>query len=129
MGLLPFSPRDEASIAKSLSRSDVVINCIGSFRDTHHIVPTRRANGEISRVNYSMEESNIEIPRRLARIARENGVKTFVHISALSAKPNSASRFSRTKYYGELAVLEEFPNAVSKLIDFYSSIFLIITKY
>lgn len=52
------------------------------------------------------------------RAAREMGVERLIHVSALNATPNPmpkvfsvGSQFLKTKYYGELAVLEEFPNA------------------
>jgi nucleoside-diphosphate-sugar epimerase len=54
-----------------MAHSNVVINCIG--REW----PTR---------NFSLEEVNIHGPARLARIARESGVKRFVHISAINAR-------------------------------------------
>jgi len=54
----------------------------------------------------------------LARLARECGVQNFVHISALNAreKPKrlfmpKGSNYLRTKWLGEKAVLEEFPDA------------------
>lgn len=53
------------------------------------------------------------------RIAREAGVEKFIHLSALNASPNptpillqNGSGFLKSKYYGELAVREEFPEAV-----------------
>ena len=81
LGLMPFSTRDEASVYNSLAHSDVVVNMIGKHYETKHIVPTRRANGKISRVNFDMEEVNVTIPRMLARQAREAGVTCFIHLS------------------------------------------------
>ena len=75
------------------------------------------------------------IPQRIARIAKEAGttsriciyvctvctvlyvcmyagVKSFIHISALSASPDSTSEWSRSKFRGEQAVREAFPEAV-----------------
>ena len=40
------------------------------------------------------------------------GVKSFIHISALSASPDSTSEWSRSKFRGEQAVREAFPEAV-----------------
>merc|ERR1719453_823865 len=42
LGLMPFSPRDDASIMETIRSSDVVINMIGKHYETKHIVPTRR---------------------------------------------------------------------------------------
>lgn len=39
-------------------------------------------------------------------------MKTFIHVSALSADLESESRWSRTKAMGEIAVREEFPEAI-----------------
>ena len=104
LGLMPFSPRDEESIKESIRNSDIVINMIGKHYETKHVVPTRREDGELSRVNYSFNETHVEIPRTLARLCKEAGVETFVHVSALAADPNSESAWSRSKYEGELAV-------------------------
>lgn len=111
LGLMPFSPRDEESIKESIKNSDIVINMIGKHYETKHIVPTRRENGELSRINYNFDETHVEIPRTLARLCKEAGIESFVHVSALSGSPNSESKWSRTKYAGELAVREEFPDA------------------
>lgn len=52
------------------------------------------------------------------RISREAGVKRLIHFSALNASPNpvphvykAGSQFLKSKYFGELAVLKEFPEA------------------
>jgi len=109
---MPFSPRDEQSIRDAIKSSDVVVNMIGKHYETKHLVPTRRADGKLSRVNFDFQEVNEEIPRRLARLAKESGVKSFIHVSALAADLESASVWSQTKARGEIAVREEFPDAV-----------------
>ncbi|CAN0427263.1 unnamed protein product, partial [Ascophyllum nodosum] len=47
----------------------------------------------------------------LARAAKAQGVKNFVHVSALAVDLDSPSRWARTKAQGELAVREVFPEA------------------
>ena len=42
-------------------------------------------------------QANIEIPVMLARAAKAQGVKNFVHVSALAADLDSPSRWARTK--------------------------------
>lgn len=71
------------------------------------------------RSNFTFDEVHVEGARRLARIAREAGVQRFVHVSALGADPNpkphvisGGSKFLKSKYNGELAVREEFPDAI-----------------
>lgn len=88
---MPFSPRDLDSIRQSIKSSDVVINMIGKHYETKHIVPTRRSDGSLSRINYDFEEVHATIPRTLAKLAKEAGVKSFIHVSALAADLNSAS--------------------------------------
>lgn len=106
LGQVLFSPyhlKDEESCRKAMQYSDVVINLIGREFETR---------------NFKFEDVNIHGPRQLARLARESGVKNFIHISALNAseKPKrlfmpKGSNFLRTKFLGEKAVLEEFPDA------------------
>jgi hypothetical protein len=113
---MAYSPRDEESIVASIKNSDVVINLIGKHYETKHLVPTRRADGSLSRINYTYEDVNVTIPQTLARLSREAGVKSFIHMSALAADSASSSRWARTKAEGEVAVRKEFPEAVSKYV-------------
>jgi NADH dehydrogenase (ubiquinone) 1 alpha subcomplex subunit 9 len=108
VGLIPYSPRDQDSVRFALERSDVVVNMIGKTYETKHMVPTRRANGKLSRVNYSFEEVHIDIPQRLAEWSKEAGVERFIHVGALGSNPDSASQWARTKFEGEQAVKEAF---------------------
>jgi NADH dehydrogenase (ubiquinone) 1 alpha subcomplex subunit 9 len=107
-----FSPRDEESIVAALKNSDIVINLIGKHYETKHIVPTRRADGSLSRINYSFEDVHVKIPRTIARLAKEAGVKSFIHMSALAANLDSQSPWAQSKALGEIAVREEYPEAV-----------------
>jgi len=112
LGLIAFSPRVDESIMQSLAKSDVVVNFIGKNYETKHIVPTRRADGKLSRVNYFFDDVHVKIPAKIAELAKAAGVKTFIHVSASSASPTSNSAWSRSKYAGELAVKEKFPEAI-----------------
>jgi NADH dehydrogenase (ubiquinone) 1 alpha subcomplex subunit 9 len=112
IGLMPFDPRDEASIRDSIRNSDVVINMIGKHYETKHLVPTRRSNGHLSRINYDFDEVHVDIPSKLARISKEEGIKSFIHISSLSAQPDTLSKWSHSKFRGEASVRSEFPEAI-----------------
>jgi len=99
----PFHGRDEASIRRALEHSNVVINLIGRQSETR---------------NFSYDDVHVKIARSIARISRECGVQRLIHFSALNASPNppaiifrKPSRFLQSKYAGELAVREEFPDA------------------
>jgi NADH dehydrogenase (ubiquinone) 1 alpha subcomplex subunit 9 len=79
-----------------LRHSDIVYNCIGRNFETK---------------NFSFDSVHHQGARRLAKLARENGVQKFVHVSALGANVDSPSTFLRSKALGEIAVKEEFPEA------------------
>ena len=91
--------KDEDSIRRAVSHSNIVINLIGR-------------GGETS--NFSFEDVNITGPQTIARICKEAGVKRLVHMSHINAReqPETAflpggSKFLKTKYQGELAVWHE----------------------
>ena len=84
--------------------SNVVINLIGKSNET---------------ASFTFDEVHVEGARRIARIARETGVQRLIHVSALGCTPEpkpvilrNGSQFLKSKYYGELAVREEFPDAI-----------------
>lgn len=111
---LPYNLRDEASLRKVMKYSNVVINLVGRDWETK---------------NFDFKSVNVEGPARIARIAKEMGVEKLVHMSHLNASPNpkaiyvkGGSEYLRTKYYGELAVRDAFPEAiVFKPSDIYGS--------
>lgn len=99
-----YNLKDEDSLYNAMEHSDVVVNCIGKGNETK---------------NFSFEDVHIEGPRRMARIAKKLGVKKFIHLSALNCNPNptpvvlkQGSKFLKSKYNGELAVRDEFPEAI-----------------
>ncbi|CAM9904362.1 unnamed protein product [Ascophyllum nodosum] len=106
-----YSSSDEESMRAAIGDADTVVNLIGKYYETKHLCFTRKPDGSISRINSSFENANIEIPVMLARAAKAQGVKNFVHVSALAADLDSPSRWARTKAQGELAVREVFPEA------------------
>ncbi|XP_015178069.1 PREDICTED: NADH dehydrogenase [ubiquinone] 1 alpha subcomplex subunit 9, mitochondrial [Polistes dominula] len=98
-----FNLRDEEAIRKCVKYSNVVINLIGKDWETN---------------NYFYEDVHVEGARRLARISKEAGVERFIHVSSLNVSPNpkplilkEGSQFLKTKWEGECAVKEEFPEA------------------
>lgn len=60
----------------------------------------------------TFEKVHVEGARAIARAARQAGVKTFVHVSAIGADAKSPGNYGRSKAAGEAAVLEEFPDAI-----------------
>jgi len=100
----PYHLQDEESIRKVMKYSNVVINLVGRDWETR---------------NFNFQEVHVEGARRIARIAKESGVEKLVHLSCLNASPNpqkiymkEGSKYLKSKYEGEMAVREEFPEAV-----------------
>lgn len=91
-----WSIRDEGSIKRALSTSDVVVNLVGRQWGTH---------------NFSYDDVHVQGASSLAQVAKEAGVKRFIHVSALGADASSPSEFLRTKSHGEAAVLAHYPDA------------------
>lgn len=99
----PFHLQDVASIKKAVKYSNVVINLIGREWETK---------------NFKFDDVHVTGARAIARACKEAGVPRLIHVSALNVtdKPErfvmkKPSNFFSSKYRGELAVLEEFPDA------------------
>ncbi|KAF7379876.1 hypothetical protein HZH68_016824 [Vespula germanica] len=120
----PFDLRDEESIYKCVKHSNVVVNLIGKDWPTN---------------NFSYENVHVEGARRIAKIAKKACVERFIHVSSLNVSPNpkplvlkQGSQFLKSKWEGECAVKEEFPEATiirpstifgmqDKFLTYYSS--------
>jgi NADH dehydrogenase (ubiquinone) 1 alpha subcomplex subunit 9 len=91
--------RDEQSIRECVRHSDTVYNLIGREWETR---------------NFSFEQVHVDAARLIAKVSKQEGVDRLVHVSALNADPSPEQQSSiyRTKGLGELAVKEEFPEAV-----------------
>jgi NADH dehydrogenase len=85
------------SLRAAAEGADAIINLVGI------LVPHGKQ---------SFAAVNDEGARHVAEAAREAGVKTFVHVSAIGADRNSPSAYGRTKAEGERAVLELEPKAI-----------------
>ncbi|KAK2188253.1 hypothetical protein NP493_138g01010 [Ridgeia piscesae] len=111
---LPYDMKDDDSIRRAMKYSNVVINLIGRDWETK---------------NYSFERVHVDVAAKIARLAKEMGVERYFHISHLNAQPKptpiyieGGSKFLRSKYVGELAVREEFPEAtILKPADIFGS--------
>jgi len=94
--------QDEESIRKAVKYSDVVINMVGREFETK---------------NFTFDDVHNKGARLLAKCAREAGASQFIHISHLLASENpetlwsKGSEYLKSKFRGEMAVLEEFPDA------------------
>lgn len=88
---------DDASVARAMTGADAVVNCVGILSELRH---------------NRFDAVQAEGAARIARIAAETGVAQLVHISALGADADGASRYARSKAAGEAAVTAAFPGAV-----------------
>lgn len=104
-----YSPRDRESIKEVISDADVVVNMIGKYYESGQPVQSSSFPFIQYKTNFSFEDTNIVIPQTLAEVCKEMQVDHLIHVSSASAKPDAKSRWSRTKYEGEVAVKEAFP--------------------
>jgi len=89
--------RDTESVRRAMLGADAVVNCVG--------ILVREGRNTFSAVQADGAE-------RIATLAAEMGVERLVHISAIGADNESDSAYSRSKGWGELAVLKAFPKAM-----------------
>lgn len=96
--VVPFemSIRSAGDIEKAVAGSNVVINLLGKPFETRR---------------FTFENVNVHFPRILASLCLDLGVDRLVHFSALGAAADAESRQLKTKFIGEEAVREEFPEA------------------
>ena len=88
--------RDDASVSFALRGADTVINCVGILSE----VGKNRFN--------SVQSQGAE---RIAQIACAKGANRFIQISAIGVSEGAESNYSKTKAFGEKAVLKHFPEA------------------
>lgn len=93
---LPYDFSDVESVENVVNRSNVVINCLGAQLET---------------TNYSFDDANVKTTYRICKIAKEQGVNRFIHISSVLADENSPSAWARSKAAGEKVVKDFFPDA------------------
>ena len=89
--------RDDDSVRLVMQGADAVVNCVGTF--------DARGKNNFDAVQHEGAE-------RIARIASELGVARMVHLSAIGADVNGASRYAQTKGLGEEGILAAMPGAV-----------------
>ena len=88
---------DLDSVRNVIDGADSVINLAG-------IITKSRKN--------TFQNVHVEGAKNIAAAAKAEGAKNLVHVSSISASPQSKSEYARTKFAGEQAVLEAFPDAV-----------------
>jgi uncharacterized protein YbjT (DUF2867 family) len=88
---------DERSVTAAVAGADGVVNAISLYdqhgSDTFHSV-------------------HVDAAGKIARAARQAGIRRFVHISGIGANTASPSPYIRSRGEGETAVQTAFPGAV-----------------
>ncbi len=75
--------RSDEAVRHAVSRSNVVVNCLGADKET---------------MNYGYEEVHIEFAERIARACAESEVlERLLHVSCIAAAPDAPSRRLTTK--------------------------------
>ncbi len=87
---------DEATVARAVEGSSIVVNLVGILAEAK--------SGDFTRLH---EQG----AGRIARLAANAGVARLVQMSAIGADPDSPAAYGRSKAAGEAAVREAFPDA------------------
>ncbi|CAD6573292.1 MAG: hypothetical protein TREMPRED_000769 [Tremellales sp. Tagirdzhanova-0007] len=93
---MEWDVRNPDQIHECLKHSDVVYNLVGRDWETR---------------NFKYDDVNVKGPGLIASVAAESNTPRLVHVSHLNASPTSSSEFYRSKYQGERAVRDAFPEA------------------
>ena len=91
-----YSPRDRDSIAEVIADSDIVINMIGKYYETKHLVEKKDFPYFDYTVNYNFQETNVEIPKTIAELCTEMQVDNLVHVSSINAAEDSKCEWTKT---------------------------------
>jgi uncharacterized protein YbjT (DUF2867 family) len=90
------SVMNEGTVHRAIAGAEIVVNLVGALSEN------RAA---------SFQAVHTDGAERIARMAAATGVHRLIHISAIGADPNSASRYGATKGNAEQAVTAAFPAA------------------
>lgn len=85
------------SVQRAVKRAQAVVNLVGISSPSGP---------------QTFEAVHVGGARTIARAAREAGIRSLVHMSAIRARPDSSSHYARSKAEGEDAVLRELPTGV-----------------
>ncbi|MFL2802887.1 MAG: complex I NDUFA9 subunit family protein [Paracoccaceae bacterium] len=86
-----------SNVSSLLIESEVVINCVGILNELR---------------NQKFKQIHTDAPEKLAILAKNSGVKKFIHISSIGADEKSDSKYSKSKGIGEIKILAAFTDAI-----------------
>jgi uncharacterized protein YbjT (DUF2867 family) len=88
---------DERAVEAALAGADGVVNAISLY---------------VEHGNETFHSVHVETAGKIARAARQAGIRRFVHLSGIGANTASPSPYIRSRGEGEAAVQSAFPGAV-----------------
>ena len=88
---------DNRALEAVLAPADAVVNMVGILAESGA---------------QKFDALQSELPQQIGHLAARHNLQALVHISAIGADPESASRYAQTKAAGEAALLAEFQKAV-----------------
>ena len=97
IGLKAVRLDDEAALMQVLQGQDIVINLVATL--------TEYKRGQF-------QSLHVDFPARLGRLAKTAKVKKFIQMSALGARRDHPSSYSRSRAAGEVALQQNFPSAI-----------------
>jgi uncharacterized protein YbjT (DUF2867 family) len=89
--------RDQRSVEAAVAGADSVVNAISLY---------------VERGTETFYSVHVETAAKIAKAARQVGIKRFVHVSGIGANTASPSPYIRSRGQGEVAVQTTFPSAV-----------------
>lgn len=95
---------DQAALQQLLAGADAAINLVG-IQDSSHGMP----------YGPEFQRAHVELPRRIVAACAAQGVKRYLHMSALGADQNGPSMYLRSKAGGEAAARAEISVAATIL--------------
>jgi uncharacterized protein YbjT (DUF2867 family) len=96
IALMQANVRDEKSVREALRGADAAVNLVGILK------PTGRQK---------FRAVHVEAAERIAKLAREQGARALIQMSAIGANRLAHSAYAKTKGEGEARVLAVFPQA------------------
>ena len=90
---------DDATLDRLMHGQDAVINLVGILHGKPGPAGTR----------YGPEfaKAHVELPRRVVAACARNGIRRYLHMSALGASPDGPSMYQRSKGDGEAAAMSQ----------------------
>lgn len=99
---------DRAQLKRQLEQVDAVINLVGILYE--------------GRKGQDFNYVHVDLPLKLMQACEENGVKRYIHISALAADVSAPSAYLRTKGFAEKLIADKGKSSVCRYTVFRPSV-------